>query len=177
MERPLITGTNHPNLQTTDMERAVAFYHDVMGFELVVALRDDQLDGSDAMYAPDGRVAARIGELNKPRHYMFKVADGDYLAFFDQGPVIDGPSGGYHHLAFDVADDADFDAMMERLDKHGVPLSPVIDYGPYKSVYFMDPDGRNLEICLLRRELGRREDFTDPELLPLGEQMRAGATS
>lgn len=175
-ERRLITGINHLNLVTPDLPRALAFYHDVLGFELVMALHDGQLRGADAVPAADGRTATRLGGLVAPRHYMFKVSDGNYLAFFDQGAPLDGPAGGFHHLAFGVADDADFDEMMRRLAAANVPLSRVVDHGPFKSVYFMDPDGRNLEICLQRRELAQRDDFSDPALLPLGQQMRAAAS-
>lgn len=170
-----ITGINHVNLYSRDIERAVAFYHDVLGFRVVVGIRDDYLNGEDVMPAVDGRAANRVGHLVRPRHYMLRVSDSGYIAFFDQGPDFDGPSGGFHHLAFAVADETDLDRVLDRLRGHDVPVSKMMDHGTFKSVYFMDPDGRNLEVTCQLRALGLAEDFTDPDLLPIGRAMRAAA--
>ncbi|MFC9437370.1 VOC family protein [Nocardia sp. NPDC057030] len=160
-----ISGLNHVNLYTRDLERFIEFYCGILGFEVVVALRDDFIDGSDIL-APDGRVAARAGQMTRPRHYVLRVADRSYLAVFDQGPDFDGPGGGFHHLAFAVPDEQALAAAGDLLRAHGVAVSAAVDYGPYHSLYFLDPDGRNLELCVQLRDLGLPEDRTDPDPLP-----------
>ncbi|MFI8221245.1 VOC family protein [Streptomyces sp. NPDC085932] len=168
--RPPISGINHVNLYSNKLEEIAEFYGNVLGLKLVVAIVDDFINGQTTMEDEQGRLVNNVGGMVKPRHYMFEISPTNYIAFFDQGEEFDGPHGGFHHIAFAVDSDADFDAAVEALRAHGVATSPVMDYGPFKSCYFVDPEGRNLEFTCQKRMLGLVEDFTDPNPLPVAQR-------
>jgi glyoxylase I family protein len=127
---PLMTvfGFDHINIATTDMERSLAFYTELLGLSLVRADRD----GSGAI-----RFASlRIGE-----------------ALIDLQPVGDMPAperGGFNHFCL-LVEPIDLDALRAELERRGVPITegPIERQGAYgygTSLYIRDPDGYGIEI-------------------------------
>jgi glyoxalase family protein len=62
-------------------------------------------------------------------------------------PYAQVGAGLTHHFALEVADDEAQRAWQERLNRAGVPTTPVLDRRYFKSIYFQDPDGHILEIA------------------------------
>jgi catechol 2,3-dioxygenase-like lactoylglutathione lyase family enzyme len=173
--KSFVRSVNHVNLYTRQLERVADFYSDVIGLELVTAFKDESLNGENQMTDDSGNVTCKLGGMVQPRHYAFQVSEGTFIAFFDQGPEFDGPGGGFHHLAFGVESEEALEQAIARLHANGVPTSPIVDHGMFKSCYFMDPEGRNLEMTVQLRKLGIYQDFSASEELAIAVEARNAA--
>jgi catechol 2,3-dioxygenase-like lactoylglutathione lyase family enzyme len=126
-ERPASTarGLHHTALISSDVERTVRFYQDVLGFPLTELIENRDYPGSS--------------------HFFFDIGNGNLLAFFDFPGLDVGPYaevlGGLHHMAISVEPDR-WAALVERLTAAGVPHE--VHSGV--SVYFRDPDGARIEL-------------------------------
>jgi len=126
-ERPASTarGLHHTALISSDVERTVRFYQDVLGFPLTEMVENRDYAGST--------------------HFFFDIGHGNLLAFFDLPGLDLGEYaevlGGLHHLAISV--DPDHWAQLRaRLEAAGVEYTE--ESG--SSLYFRDPDGARLEL-------------------------------
>jgi catechol 2,3-dioxygenase-like lactoylglutathione lyase family enzyme len=126
-ERPQSTarGLHHTALISSDVERTVRFYQDVLGFPLTELIENRDYPGSS--------------------HFFFDIGNGNLVAFFDFPGLDVGPYaevlGGLHHMAISVAPDR-WQQLVERLTEAGVPHE--VHSGV--SVYFRDPDGARIEL-------------------------------
>jgi len=121
----VITGIEHLAVVTTDVEKAAAFYKDVLGFK------------------ERGRLqTAHSGTI------IFITLGGTELELFGGGAIAPKPEGrpvAYTHVALTV-DDIDND--YERIAKHGVEFSmkPTTVESGMRIAFFADPDGNTLEL-------------------------------
>ena len=126
-ERPASTarGLHHTALISSDVERTVRFYQDVLGFPLTELIENRDYPGSS--------------------HFFFDIGNGNLIAFFDFPGLDVGPYaevlGGLHHMAISV-EPARWEKLVERLTEAGVPHE--VHSGV--SVYFRDPDGARIEL-------------------------------
>jgi catechol 2,3-dioxygenase-like lactoylglutathione lyase family enzyme len=126
-ERPASTarGLHHTALISSDVERTVRFYQDVLGFPLTELIENRDYAGSS--------------------HFFFDIGNGNLLAFFDFPGLDVGPYaevlGGLHHMAISVAPER-WEQLVQRLTEAGVPHE--VHSGV--SVYFRDPDGARIEL-------------------------------
>jgi catechol 2,3-dioxygenase-like lactoylglutathione lyase family enzyme len=126
-ERPVSTarGLHHTALVSSDVERTVRFYQDVLGFPLTELIENRDYPGSS--------------------HFFFDIGHDNLLAFFDFPGLDLGPYaevlGGLHHLAISVAPEQ-WEAAVARLTEAGVAHE--VHSGV--SVYFTDPDGARIEL-------------------------------
>jgi len=126
-ERPPSTarGVHHMALLSSDVERTVRFYQDVLGFPLTDIFENRDYKGSN--------------------HFFFDIGHGNLLAFFDFPELGLGPYaevlGGLHHIAISI-DREQWEAAKTRLEAEGVPVH--LESGT--SMYFPDPDGARLEL-------------------------------
>jgi catechol 2,3-dioxygenase-like lactoylglutathione lyase family enzyme len=126
-ERPASTarGLHHTALISSDVERTVRFYQDVLGFPLTELIENRDYPGSS--------------------HFFFDIGNGNLVAFFDF-PGLDVGAyaevlGGLHHMAISV-DPERWQDLVQRLTDAGVPHE--VHSGV--SVYFRDPDGARIEL-------------------------------
>ena len=132
-DRPPSTarGLHHTALVSSDVERTVLFYQDVLGFPLTEVMENRDYPGST--------------------HFFFDLGNGNALAFFDFPGLDLGPYaevlGGLHHIAISITRD-NWEAARARLRDAGVDVME--ESGT--SLYFRDPDGARLE--LIAEELG-----------------------
>src|SRR5262245_19516629 len=115
----------HVNLTVADLERSIAFYRDVLG--LRVRWRGTSSDGQRAAHVGDGRC---------------------YLTFFEAGAgagaaEMDYDRVGFNHFGFVVES---LDEARRRLQSVGVTPHFAADYEPGARLYFMDPDGIEIEL-------------------------------
>ena len=155
---PPETVVGHVHLKVADLERAIAFYADVLGFELTQRL---------------GTRAAFLGAGGYHHHVGLNTWES-------QGGAPPPPgSTGLYHVAFRYPDRRSLGRALLRLREHGVPLEGAADHGVSEAVYLRDPDGNGVELYWDRpREAWPRDEegglgmYTRP--LPLDELVRAG---
>jgi len=118
----------HVNLTVRDLERSIDFYRSLLGGRL-------RWRGQNSA----GRAAAHVG------------TETSYLAMFQASentiseplPKLDSAAPGYNHLGFVVED---MDAVIGRLRALGVEPKSDEKYDPGRHVYFIDPDGVEVEL-------------------------------
>lgn len=122
-------GVHHFRLTVSNVDRAVAFYTEVLGFKKL-------MDLNPGAFLSNGQVGLGIG----PHHDPNRAIRGDR---FDENRI------GLDHLSFGVAGRADLEHAVRILDKRGAPHSEIRDLGPAFGIYiliFRDPDNIQLEL-------------------------------
>lgn len=115
----------HVHLKAADLDRALSFYRDVLGFELT------QRYGKQAAFLAAGGYHHHIG-LN-----TWESSGGT--------PPPPGSTGLYH-LAIVYPTRAELaDAVRRVLDAH-IPLEGASDHGVSEAIYLRDPDGNGVEL-------------------------------
>ena len=124
---PIPSGVRvgHVHLKVSQLERSIAFYRDVLGFELM------QRFGSQAAFLSAGGYHHHIG-LNS-----WESAGGR--------PPAPGTTGLYH-AAFLYPDRRSLAQALRRLLRLGVELDGAADHGVSEALYLHDPDGNGLEL-------------------------------
>ncbi|GGB20459.1 VOC family protein [Allosediminivita pacifica] len=119
------TRIGHVHLRVADLDRAVAFYENVMGLELM------QKYGDQAAFMSAGGYHHHVG-LN-----TWGSKDGT--------PPPPGHTGLFH-LALLYPDRAALAAALKRVVEAGVQVEGASDHGVSEAIYFTDPDGNGIEI-------------------------------
>jgi catechol-2,3-dioxygenase len=116
---------NHAVLFVRDLDRAVAFYRDVLGMNEIARER--------------GMMAFLRSPKSENHHDLGLAAVG--------ANAPDPPPGsvGLYHLAWEVDDIRDLAPVLEALRARGA-LTGASDHGATKSVYGTDPDGNEFEV-------------------------------
>src|SRR5436853_1664827 len=118
-------GVHHVALLSSDVERTVRFYQDLLEFPLTEMFENRDYEGST--------------------HFFFDIGNGNALAFFDLPGLGLGPYaevlGGLHHLAISVEPER-WRHLKDKLDAAGVPYVHVDG----SSLYLTDPDGARIEL-------------------------------
>lgn len=122
---PAGAGIGHAHLKVSDLERALAFYQGVLGFDLV------QRFGRSAAFVSAGGYHHHLG-LN-----TWESRGGT--------PPPPGHTGLYH-VAIRYPTRRDLAVALRRLLDAGVPLQGASDHGVSESLYLTDPDGNGLEL-------------------------------
>lgn len=118
-------GIGHVHLKVSDLDRAVSFYRDVLGFTLT------QRMGSQAAFLGAGGYHHHIG-LN-----TWESAGG--------GRPAPGTTGLYH-VAIRYPDRVQLADALRRLQRAGVELDGAADHGVSEALYLRDPDGNCVEL-------------------------------
>jgi catechol-2,3-dioxygenase len=119
---------NHAVLRVRDLERSLAFYHDVLGLEPIARM---------------GNVMAFMRAPGSENHHDLGLAS--------VGPGAPPPNDrgvGLYHLAWEVDAIESLREARAALERHGT-LSGASDHGATKSIYGYDPDGNEFEVMWL----------------------------
>lgn len=157
-------SVGHVHLKVAALDRAIAFYRDLLGFELT------QRFGDTAAFLGAGGYHHHIG-LN-----TWHSKDGL--------PAPDGHTGLYHS-AFLYPDRRSLAKVIKRVSDAGIVLDGAADHGVSEAVYLRDPDGNGVELYRDRApedwprdENGAMAMVNDPldvsELLAEADAPRAG---
>ena len=118
-------GVHHVALLSSDVERTVRFYQDLLEFPLTDMFENRDYKGST--------------------HFFFDIGNGNAIAFFDLPGLDLGPYaevlGGLHHLAISV-EPSRWVHLKAKLDEAGIEYAHIDG----SSIYFRDPDGARLEL-------------------------------
>ena len=115
----------HVHLKVADLDRALAFYHGVLGFEIT------QRIGSRAAFLSAGGYHHHIG-LN-----TWESAGG--------APPARGTTGLYHAAILYPSRSALAVALRRVLDA-GIALEGAADHGVSEAIYLRDPDDNGIEL-------------------------------
>jgi len=126
------SGINHLAMATSDIDRTILFWRDLLGMRL-------------------------IAELGKPgyRHYFFEISEKDTIAFFEwpdvkpvqekeHGRPVQGPFV-FDHVSLGVETEEILWEIRDRFEAAGFWVSEIIDHGFIHSVYSFDPNGIPIE--------------------------------
>lgn len=129
-----LQGLHHVTALGTEMERTARFYDQLLGL----------------------RPVKRTFNFDNPRtpHWYLAPAGGapgSIISYFAEGHLGTArarPGRGLtDHVAFAVAGAAELAALRERVSRHGIFVSPVMDRVCWQSFSFTDPDGLLLEVA------------------------------
>ena len=127
------TRIGHVHLKVADIERALGFYRDILGFEVM------QWYGEDAVFISAGGYHHHIG-LNT---WMSKGA-----------PPAPRGSAGLFHLAILYPERRDLAQALKWLIEAGYQLDGASDHGVSEALYLRDPDENGVELYTDRPEEG-----------------------
>ena len=115
----------HVHLKVADLERAIGFYRDVLGFDLMQQL------GDQAAFLSAGGYHHHIG-----------------LNTWESKGGSPPPSGttGLYHVAIRYPNRAALADALKRLVDNRVPISGASDHGVSEAIYLHDPDGNGIEL-------------------------------
>ena len=126
-ERPTSAarGVHHVALLSSDVERTIRFYQELLEFPLTDLFENRDYAGST--------------------HFFFDIGNGNALAFFDMPGLDLGPYaevlGGLHHLAISVEPER-WARLRAKIDAAGIATQHIDG----SSLYFLGPDGERLEL-------------------------------
>ena len=123
---PAETRIGHVHLRVSHLERAVRFYRDLMGFELVTQI------GEEAAFLSAGGYHHHIG-LN-----TWQSEGGS--------PPPPGTTGLYH-FAINYPTRRDLAVALRRLIDADWTVDGASDHGTHEAIYFRDPDHNGIEIA------------------------------
>ena len=122
---PAQTRIGHIHLKVADLDRALKFYRDLLGFEVTLFY------GDQAAFLSAGGYHHHIG-LNT---WHSK----------DSGPAPDNAPGLYH-TAILYPEKKDLAQILKRLIDAQYPLTGASDHGVSEAIYLNDPDGNGVEL-------------------------------
>ncbi len=125
------TRIGHVHLTVSDLDRALRFYRDVLGFAVTARY------GRDAVFLAAGGYHHHIG-LN---------------TWAGRGAARPAPgTTGLYHFAILYPDRHALAVALRRVLDAGVPLEGAADHGVSEAVYLRDPDGNGVELYRDRPE-------------------------
>jgi catechol 2,3-dioxygenase-like lactoylglutathione lyase family enzyme len=121
-----VTGIDHLSVRVGDFERSKAFYgrlFEFFGFKVL-----DEYE--DAIGWTNGKTRFWISPVDAGRSKRHRTGDA-----------------GLHHYAFQLRSRKDVDALQQFLEAEGATIVDPADeyYDDYYAVFFLDPDGIQLE--------------------------------
>lgn len=122
---PAATTIGHVHLKVSDLEHSIAFYRDVLGFELQMRY------GAQAAFLSAGGYHHHLG-LN-----TWESAGA--------GPAPRRAPGLYH-VAILFPTERDLAIAVKQVVAAGVSLTGASDHGVSKAIYLDDPDGNGIEL-------------------------------
>lgn len=122
---PAATTIGHVHLKVSDLHQSIAFYRDVLGFEL------QMMYGSQAAFLSAGGYHHHLG-----------------LNTWESAGAAPGPrrAPGLYHVAILYPTERDLAIAVRRVVEAGISLSGASDHGVSKAIYLDDPDGNGIEL-------------------------------
>ncbi len=119
------TRIGHVHLKVADLARAITFYRDALGFDLMTRL------GDSAAFLSAGGYHHHIGLNTWESQGGSRPATG---------------TTGLYHLAILYPTRVELARALQRLIDHGAQIDGASDHGVSEAIYLHDPDGNGIEI-------------------------------
>lgn len=116
----------HVHLWVTDLDRAIAFYTEVLGLQVTQDMRNEPI----------------------PRRMVF-LAAGDYhhqIGLRERTTPVSNETTGLFHFALLYPNRQELARALQRVLDQGYPIDTVLDYGVSEAVNLSDPDGNGIEL-------------------------------
>ena len=128
---PAATRVGHVHLKVADLDRAIGFYRDILGFEITSRY------GTDAAFLAAGGYHHHIG-----------------LNTWESAGATPPPPGhtGLYHTAFLYPDRKSLAEVVRRVIDAGIPIDGKADHNVSEAVYIRDPDQNGVELYRDRPE-------------------------
>src|SRR4029450_9115839 len=167
-----IRGVNHLALTCKDMKRTVEFYSGVLGMPLTKTIDLPRGMGQHFFFdIGNGDSLAFFWFPNAPEAVPGVTNPANLVG---RGPITTA-NATMNHVAFDVSPDK-IDEYRDRLAKAGVDVTPVVNHDAsdsqaskeitpttfVRSIYFLDPDGIQLEFAAGTRDLDESDVNCEP---------------
>ena len=115
----------HVHLKVSDIDRALAFYEGVLGFEVMLRARDE---------------AAFLSAGGYHHHIGLNTWDSK-----GGGPPPRNTTGLYH-TAIRYPDRKSLAEALRRVNQAGIPVTGASDHGVSEAIYLRDPDDNGVEL-------------------------------
>jgi len=122
---PAGTRIGHVHLKVANLDRAVGFYHDTLGFDIIA-----QFDTAAFMSAGG---------------YHHHIAVNTWES--KNGAPPPPGSTGLYHFAINYPERRDLAAALKRLLDAGWGIDGASDHGTHEAIYLHDPDFNGLELA------------------------------
>jgi catechol 2,3-dioxygenase len=122
---PGTTQIGHVHLKVSDLKKSLAFYQDLLGFEL------SMMYGDQAAFLSAGGYHHHIG-LNTWHSLNLPPAQKQAV--------------GLYHTAFLYPTRKDLAVILDRIRRAYYPLTGASDHGVSEALYLNDPDGNGVEL-------------------------------
>jgi glyoxylase I family protein len=134
---------HHLRIAVTDVQRSMAFYTEVLGFEIAVAAPPPR--GDEHHEAIVDSLQGGVILMHQGLFFGLRPVDDERAGAADR---FDPFRVGLDHLSFAVPRRADLDAAVDLLDERGVEHGPIRELVPLGLSFlaFFDPDGVALEL-------------------------------
>lgn len=134
-----LQGLHHVAYRCRDAKETTAFYRDLLGLELDIAVAENKVPST--------------GEWSPHIHIFFKMGDGSYVAFFElpESPEMEmdqNTPDWVQHLALRVDSMAELEAIKAKVEAAGIEVIGPTDHKICQSIYFFDPNGHRMEVAV-----------------------------
>ena len=119
------TTIGHVHLKVSDLERAVRFYTDVLGFQVTARM---------------GLKAAFLSAGGYHHHLGLNTWESE------GGPPPGRGTTGLYHFAVLLPDRKELARALKRLQDNEWPIDGAADHGVSEAIYLRDPDGNGIEL-------------------------------
>ena len=128
----------HVVFYVKDLERALAFYRDVVGFKEI-----GTTFGGKAVALTSGRT----------HHEIFLIEVGEAPA------PLSGVRLGLYHIGIKIGDSLEeLRTAKKELEQRRIPISGMSDHTVTQSLYLQDPDGNEVELYVDAPEVDWKQD-------------------
>lgn len=141
-----IVNIHHAAFATSNIEKTIRYWRDLLGFKLVVGLRMGA--GKQYFFATDEKIVMSF----------FEWQGVEPIPYRKHGEAVTGPFV-FDHIALRMDSYDSLCHLQDQLIEAELPVSDIIDHGFIHSIYTYDPNRIPLEFTVLMKELDLSQTF------------------
>jgi catechol 2,3-dioxygenase-like lactoylglutathione lyase family enzyme len=141
-----IMNIHHAAFATSNIEKTIRYWRDLLGFKLVVGLKMGE--GKQYFFATDEKIVMSF----------FEWKDVEPVAYRKHGEPVTGPFI-FDHIALRMDSYESLYHLQDQLIEAELPVSDIVDHGFIHSIYTYDPNRIPLEFTVLVKNLDLTNTF------------------